>query len=111
MNKLTDNPPPQPCFHCGKRNHKASSYYFKDATCNHCGKKGHISKACHSASSKKPTQSSQKQQSYKTKAAKWVETDQTAKSESDADSEPLAIDEIDGRSSHPIAVQLEIQGK
>jgi len=46
MNKLTGNPPQQPCFCCGKQNHKASSYYFKDATCNHCGKKGHISKVC-----------------------------------------------------------------
>jgi len=25
--------------------------------------------------------------------------------------EPLAIDKIDGRSSHPITVQLEVQGK
>jgi len=48
-----------------------------------------------------------KRQSYKTKAAKWVETDQSATSESDADSEPLAIDKIDGRSFHPITVQLE----
>ena len=62
VNKLTGNPPPQPCFRCGKQNHKASSCYFKDATCNHCGKKGHniISKVCRSASSKKPTQTSQK---------------------------------------------------
>jgi len=51
VNKLTGNPPPQPYFHCGKQNHKASSCYFKDATCNHSGKKGHISKVCHSASS------------------------------------------------------------
>jgi len=87
---------------------RLTAVIFKDATCNHCGKKGHISKVCCLASSKKPTQSSQ---SYKTKAVKRVETDQTAKSESDADSEPLAIDRIDGRSSHPITVQLEIQGK
>ena len=44
------------------------------------------------------------------KIAKWVETDQTTPSESDVDSEPLAIDKIDGRSSHPITVQLEVQG-
>ena len=36
----------------------------------------------------------------------------TTQSESDADSEPaLAIDKIDGRSSHLIKVQLEVQGK
>ena len=104
MNKLTGNPPPQPCFCYSKQNHKTSNCYFKDATCKHCGKKGHISKVCHSASSKKPTQSSQKKQWHKAKATKWVGTDQTTESESDANSEPLAIDKIDGRSSHPITV-------
>jgi len=62
-------------------------------------------------SSKESTQSGQKKQWHMAKATKWVETDQTTQSESDADLEPLAIDKIDGRSSHPIIVQLEVQGK
>ena len=103
VNKLADNPHTQCCFLCGKQNHKASSCYFKDATFYRCGKKGHISKVCLSASSKCPVRKP------KPKSAKWVEIEQTT--ESDVDSEPaLAIDQVEGRPSHPITVKLEVQG-
>ena len=36
-------------FRCGKSNHKANQYRFRDAECHNCGKCGHLKSVCHSS--------------------------------------------------------------
>ena len=44
----------KPCYRCGKSNHKASDYYYKETICSRCKKKGHLAKACRNRTSTNP---------------------------------------------------------
>ena len=50
FNKSTNNNKFQPCFSCGKRNHKRQDCFFRDSVCSSCKKKGHIKAVCKSRS-------------------------------------------------------------
>ena len=99
VNKLTHNSrPAQSCYRCGKPGHTSSTCRFKEAICRKCGKKGHIARVCHSTNPRRPSQK-------KTQHANWVEN------ESENSDSDLPIHKVSARSTHPITVKLEIQGK
>ena len=89
----------RPCYRCGKSNHLPSACRFKEAKCHACGKKGHISAVCRS----KPKQT----RKVKKAKAKYVRAQDT---DSDSDSLPVLL-VGDRRSTHPITVQVSINGK
>ena len=102
-------PQMKPCSHCGRTNHLPSQCYLKDDVCRRCQKKGHIGKICRS------TRSSH----TKSRNMKWVHADE-AISNSDSHSESLPepppdshppIFKVNARGSHPITVQMSINGK
>ena len=105
VNKLTHNrKPTQPCYYCGKLGHSPSTCRFKEEMCCICGKKGHIARVCRSkkqGSSGKGRRPTQK----KTECTNWVGNESE-----DSDSD-LPVHKITAVSTHPITVELEIQGK
>ena len=105
VNKFTHNSKPsQPCYRCGKQGHSPSACYFKEAICHNCGKKGHIAKVCCSNKQHRPSADVRKLQK-RTGNTNWVE-DESENSDSD-----LPVLKVSGKSTHPIKVKLEIQGK
>ena len=103
VNKLTHNrKPTQPCYRCGKLGHTPSTCRFKEEMCRSCGKKGHIAsrskKQGSSGKGRRPTQK-------KTKRTNWVGNESE-----DSDSD-LPIHKITAGLTHPITVELEVQGK
>ena len=102
-------PQMKPCSHCGRTNHLPSQCYLKDAVCRRCQKKGHIGKICRS------TRSSH----TKSRNMKWVHADEAiSNSDSHSESSPEPppdsrppIFKVNARGSHPITVQMSINGK
>ena len=93
----------KPCYRCGKKNHLPQQCHFKEAVCHKCNKKGHISKACKSpVQQKSDTTSSTKPR----KKTQWLQTDDTSDSETE-----LPVLRINSKSSHPIRVEVKINGK
>ncbi len=93
----------QTCYRCGRSNHAPSNFCPKEVRCHNWGKKGHIAKVCRS---KRRGQSAGKR-SYP-KQTKWVQAAHQSESVSDSD---LPVFRIGDRSSHPITVDLEVQGR
>ena len=93
----------KPCYHCGEKNHLPKQCHFKEAVCHKCNKKGYISKAC-----KSPVQQ-KSDTTFSTKSCKktqWLQTDDTSDSETE-----LPVLRINSKSSHPIRVEVKINGK
>ena len=98
--QLTTRRDPQACHRCGLTNHKADKCRFKEATCHACGKKGHIKRACRS----------KRRNTRGSKQTKWIDTELQEQSSGD-DENSFTICYTDQASSHPIHVQLLLDGK
>ena len=96
----------KPCYRCGKKNHLPQQCHFKEAVCHKCNKKGHISKDCKSPVQQKSDTTSSTKPCKKTQWLDWLQTDDTSDSETE-----LPVLRINSKSSHPIRVEVKINGK
>ena len=104
--KVSDDPsakrPTNPCYHCGKTNHKSRDCRFRDAKCRHCGKTGHIVAVCRAkknAKSHGQTQRKSKEPRQQTAQNAWV-------AEEDTTEEEFHLFALGEKSSRPIRVDM-----
>ena len=96
----------QPCFHCGRSNHKAADCRFRDSECYKCDKKGHIAPVCRSKHKDKTPVSGRRQARKKPHRTKWV---------AEGDNEDQSPDELSIHTlednSRPLRVEVLLNGK
>ena len=98
------------CYRCGRADHQHSSCPFKDSKCHYCKKTGHIASVCR----KKKAEQGQEQHGKQQHRTKYVAAEPQELS-SDSDTDSIPIKQLRGgsksRSSHPITVQVQVNGK
>ena len=92
-------PPKKACHRCGKNNHSADNYFYKEAICNTCKKKGHLAKVCRSGN----PYSGQQSQQQPIRRMQWVERSPIPEDE-------LPLYHLGCHSSKPIILEVELNG-
>ena len=114
VRKLSATPSKRPqhtmCYRCGRSNHKPKDCRFRGAECHNCGKKGHIAPACRATKKSKPAGGRKSDRKWQPKSAKWVDADGDDLV-SPSDQEDLKLFTIGKKSSRPIIVTLQVNGK
>lgn len=109
-------PEREACYRCGKRNHKAETCRFKDASCFECGKKGHIKAACRSAHKPQsgfasPGKGQRKPRKFNKGKTKWLDTEGISDESEESSEEDYGVNRVGKASTRPIRVELEVEGK
>ena len=94
----------KPCYHCGRTNHDASKCRCVNMTCHHCGKKGHIAPACLSRKGRNRRQGPRPRK--EARETKYVST-----ASDNSDVEEFHLFNVGSKSSCPITVELQVEGK
>ena len=111
QNLATAKQPSTKCYRCGNPRHDAKDCRFRNVTRYNCGKVGHITSVCQSTRMprKSRTTSSKCQQD---RNSTWSRTKWLVVEDSPSDSEEeFQLLTIGTRSSHPISVDLVVNGK
>ena len=95
----------KPCYRCGRTNHDTSKCRCVNMTCHHCGKKGHIAPACLSRKEGR----NRRQGPRPRKEARETKYVSTASDNSDV--EEFHLFNVGSKSSCPITVELQVEGK
>ena len=99
--------PHKPCYHCGKSNHTATQFKFREATCHKCLKKGHIASVCKSGQTN-PNNKGRRPNARQRDRTQWIDCDVNPEQDEDND---LPICRVSNPSSYPITVELQVNKK
>ena len=98
----------QPCYRCGRKNHKPDDCHFREAVCDVCGKKGHISTVCRSRPRGAPSRGRRKMKLE----TKWVDNESEDRNPRDGTApEEFHLFNVGTRSSEPITIEVSANGK
>jgi len=97
------------CFRCGSKTHKSHECRYRETVCHACGKKGHLAKVCRSSQlPRAPKASSAKGKPPTDKLMNHYIDSVTETGKPFPDD---AILKVQGHSTRPITVTLELNGK
>ena len=101
------------CYRCGRTGHTPTECKFKDADCHSCGKKGHIAPVCKSSSQRKApkTQERGARDRRTFKKTNRIHSDKQATDTEGSSGEEYQLHHVGVRSSHPVEVQVTVNGK